>query len=129
MPERSKDWLAQALRDLEKANMDLKWGYYEWACFTAQQSAEKAVKGLFQHIHADAWGHSVSELLKELPDKLRPAEELIEDAIVLDRCYIPTRYPNGFDRGIPKDYFTKHDAEGACESAKKIVEFCKSKIS
>ena len=68
------------------------------------------MKALFQSIHADAWGHSVSELLRELPDKLRPGEELIEDAIALDRFYIPTRYPNGFDRGIPKDYFTKRDA-------------------
>lgn len=53
MPERSKDWLSQAIRDLEKAGMDIKWGYYEWACFTAQQAAEKAVKSLFQFIHAD----------------------------------------------------------------------------
>jgi HEPN domain-containing protein len=129
MPERSKDWLAQAIRDLEKANLDLQWGYYEWACFTSQQAAEKAVKALFQSIHADAWGHSVSELLKELPPKLKPEEVLIEDAIMLDRFYIPTRYPNGFDRGIPKDYFTKRDAESACESAKRIIEFCKGKIS
>jgi HEPN domain-containing protein len=129
MPERSRDWLAQATRDLEKANKDLSWGYYEWACFTAQQAAEKAVKALFQHIHADAWGHSVSELLKELPDSVKTEETLIEDAIMLDRYYIPTRYPNGFDRGIPKDYFTKRDAEGACEAARRIIEFCKSKIS
>ena len=47
MPERSKDWLDQAIRDLEKANMDVKWKYYEWACFTAQQAAEKSVKVLF----------------------------------------------------------------------------------
>ena len=128
MPERSKDWITQAIRDLEKARMDPKWEYYEWACFTAQQATEKAVKALFQYIHADAWGHSVSKLLNELPDKIKPGKDLIEEAILLDRFYIPTIYPNGFDRGIPKDYFTKRDAENACKSAQKIIEFCESEI-
>ncbi len=129
MPERSKDWINQAIRDLEKARMDLKWQYYEWACFTAQQAAEKAVKALFQHIHADAWGHSVSALLKELSKDHIPGIDLVEKAIQLDRFYIPTRYPNGFASGIPKDYFTKKDAEEACHAAAAIIDFCKSKIS
>jgi HEPN domain-containing protein len=32
----------QAEKDLEKARMDSDWGFYEWACFTAQQAAKKA---------------------------------------------------------------------------------------
>ena len=128
MTERSRDWIIQAMRDLEKAEKDLAWEYYEWACFTAQQAAEKAIKGLFQYLHADAWGHSASKLLKELPEEIRPAETLIDDAIMLDRFYIPTRYPNGFYIGSPKDYFTKKDAENACKAAKRIIKFCKSKI-
>jgi HEPN domain-containing protein len=107
----------------------LKWEYYEWACFTAQQAAEKAVKALFQHIHADAWGHSISALLKELPENHAPDPGLIETAILLDRFYIPTRYPNGFASGMPKDYFIKKDAEDACRSARIIIDFCKNKIS
>jgi len=129
MPERSKDWLNQAIRDLGKAQLDLKWEYYEWACFTAQQAAEKAVKAVFQYIHADAWGHSISGLLKELPADYAPEYSLIETAILLDRFYIPARYPNGFASGMPKDYFTKKDAEDACTSAKAIIDFCKNKIS
>ncbi len=128
MPERSKDWLGQAVRDLDKARMDLKWGYYEWACFTSQQAAEKAVKALFHSLHADAWGHSISQLLKQLPPERAPGEDLIEQAISLDRFYIPTRYPNGFDSGMPMDYFTKKDAEYACQSAERIIYFCKSHI-
>lgn len=128
MSERSKDWISQAERDLEKAALDLKWGYYEWACFTSQQAAEKAVKGLFQYLHAEAWGHSISRLLKELPQDRRPDNEIIEKAISLDRFYIPTRYPNGFDIGTPKDYFTRKDAEDACKAAKQIIQFCKSKV-
>ena len=109
--------------------MDLQWEYYEWACFTSQQAAEKGVKALFQHLHADAWGHSVSGLLKALPLGREAGADLIEKAILLDRFYIPTRYPNGFYSGMPKDYFTKKDAEDATAAAEAIIEFCKSQIS
>ncbi len=47
MVERSKDWMDQAEGDLEHAKNDLKSGFYDWACFSAQQSAEKAVKAVF----------------------------------------------------------------------------------
>ncbi|NTW21878.1 MAG: HEPN domain-containing protein, partial [Nostocales cyanobacterium W4_Combined_metabat2_030] len=40
-------WLRQAKRDLDHARLALSGGNYEWACFAAQQSAEKAVKALF----------------------------------------------------------------------------------
>jgi HEPN domain-containing protein len=39
-------WLDQAHCDLKKAELDLQHAYCEWACFTAQQAAEKAVKSL-----------------------------------------------------------------------------------
>lgn len=48
MPERKMDWLKQARRDLLHAKMDLKEGFYEWACFSAQQAAEKALKAVYQ---------------------------------------------------------------------------------
>jgi len=47
-----------------------------------------------------------------------------KDWLALDKHYIPTRYPNGFDSGAPGDYYTKADAQQAIENAKQIVEFC-----
>jgi len=44
---RAADWLRQALRDLEHAKRSVELGDYEWACFAAQQAAEKAVKALY----------------------------------------------------------------------------------
>lgn len=44
--ERSRDWMDQAERDLQHARSDVDGGYYEWACFSAQQAAEKAVKAV-----------------------------------------------------------------------------------
>ncbi len=127
MAERSSDWLRQAEKDLEKAKLDLEWGYYEWACFTSHQAAEKAIKAIFQHLHGDAWGHGTKALLENLPYDDRAA--YIEDTKLLDKLYIPTRYPNGLPEGIPHDYFTRKEAEDAVKAASRIYEWCKSKIS
>lgn len=127
MVERSADWLRQAQKDLEKAKLDVDWGYYEWACFTAQQAAKKALKGLFQHLHGEAWGHGTKVLLENLPYEDR--DVLLDDAKLLDKMYVPTRYPNGLPEGIPHDYFTKGDGEQAVRAAERIYEWCKGKIS
>ena len=127
MAERSADWLRQARKDLEKARLDVDSGYYEWACFTAQQAAEKALKALVQRLHGEAWGHGTKALIENLPYK--DSGSLLEDARFLDKMYIPTRYPNGLPEGIPHDYFTKSEAEQAVRAAERIYEWCESKIS
>ena len=37
MMDRSKDWIDEAERDLQHAKSDIMGGYYNWACFSAQQ--------------------------------------------------------------------------------------------
>jgi HEPN domain-containing protein len=46
----------QAEGDLEHAKHDLQGGFYDWACFSAQQAAEKAVKAVLQGMGAEVWG-------------------------------------------------------------------------
>lgn len=128
MASRAKDWLRQAKRDLTHAEKDLKSSYYEWACFSAQQAAEKAIKALFQQLHAAAWGHSITALMKELVSRFQEAETLLSPAKTLDKYYIQTRYPNGFDVGAPEDYYTNEEAKQAIEDAGKIIRFCESRI-
>jgi HEPN domain-containing protein len=129
MAERSRDWFAQAQRDLETARWQLQGGFYEWVCFTCQQAAEKAVKAIYQRFNAVAWGHAVSRLLNELPVQSELDEELIEAAIHLDRYYILTRYPNGFERGAPQDYYTEKDAWEAINYAERVLGFCDCLLS
>jgi len=124
MPDRSKDWLAQARRDLNHAVNARKDNDFEWSCFSAQQAVEKAVKAVFLYLHGEGWGHSVYGLLRALGDKMKVPETLLEAAKTLDKHYIPTRYPNGFDSGMPGDYYTKTDAQEAIENARQIIEFC-----
>jgi len=128
MVERSNDWLAQADRDLAQAKESLKDGFYEWACFAAQQSAEKAAKAVYQSIHVDVIGHSVSRMLRDSPTSLKPDDEIIRLAQSLDRHYVPSRYPNSHPEGAPKDYYTEQDAAQAVNGAEKIVGYCRSKI-
>ena len=124
MADRSKDWLAQAQRDLDHAVHASADGHHEWACFSAQQGAEKAVKSLYLPLHGESWGHSVLKLLQGLSDKLEIPESLLDSARVLDKHYIPTRYPNGFDQGYPGDYYTEKEAVEAIDHARRIIEFC-----
>lgn len=122
--ERSSDWLDEAQGDLEHARNDLSTGFYNWACFSAQQSAEKAVKAVFQKLGAEAWGHSVTDLLRELERHHPVPEELIQGALELDKAYIPTRYPNAHPSGAPRRRYTVLEAQRLIGYAEKIYRFC-----
>ncbi|MBM4386905.1 MAG: HEPN domain-containing protein [Deltaproteobacteria bacterium] len=127
--DRGKDWLEQAERDLRFALSSLEDGYHEWTCFISQQAAEKAVKSLGENLKREYWGHSVRKILVDLSAVMEIPENLIEKGAVLDRYYIPARYPNGFETGAPKDYFFGKDAEEAVAYAGEIIEFCKGAVS
>ncbi|MFP3910212.1 MAG: HEPN domain-containing protein [Halobacteriota archaeon] len=129
MPERSKDWIDQAKRDLKVAEGMMKAEAFEWTCFIAQQAAEKSVKSVFQKLSATAWGHSVFDLLRVISKKFTVDEELLNCARNLDKFYIPTRYPDSFESGSPYEYFTRRDAEDALLCSRRIIEFCEGLLA
>lgn len=57
------------------------------------------------------------------------SDDLYEKGATLDRYYIPTRYPNGFQSGAPMEYFFQKDAEEAISYAEAIIRFCGDKIA
>lgn len=124
MVERSKDWIRQAERDLAVAEDLREAEDFEWSCFVAQQAAEKGIKAVLQRLNAAAWGHSIFELMRIISNKVEVNEELLNCARSLDRYYVPTRYPNGFESGSPYEYFTRRDAEDAIFCSRRIIEFC-----
>ncbi len=128
MGMRTKDWFRQAEKDQQHAKRSADSADYEWACFAAQQAAEKAVKALYQSIHIDSIGHSISRMLSDLPISMTPQRELIERGKELDKHYIPARYPNSHPEGAPMDYYTQNEARRALEGAEIVIEFCRSKI-
>ena len=126
--ERSADWFRQAERDLEKARHDLEGAFFEWACFTSHQAAEKALKAVFQSRHQAARGHALLDLLRGLAESPAPGEDLFHAARILDRYYIEARCPNGFPSGAPLDYFDRKLAQEALDAAEAILRFCRSHL-
>jgi HEPN domain-containing protein len=126
--DRSADWLSQAERDLRHACNARDDSDHEWACFAAQQAAEKAVKALALALGGEPWGHSVTSLLAALPQEQAADSTLIDRAKVLDKHYIQPRYPNGFDSGAPGDYYTLHEADAAIGHAEAILAHCRDKL-
>ncbi|MBI4553819.1 MAG: HEPN domain-containing protein [Candidatus Latescibacteria bacterium] len=129
MPARHEDWLKQAERDVEHARHAVEHREFEWACFAAQQAAEKALKALYQILEGEGWGHSVTKLLEQLPASHTPDSRLVEAGMRLDKLYIPTRYPNGFDVGAPMDYYTEAEAQEAIDDAQAILSFVRSQMA
>lgn len=129
MPNRSKDWLKQANHDLELARHAENGDFFDWACFAAQQSAEKAVKAVIAAKNGEVRGHAITHMTAALPEDLSVPKDLVAAARRLDRHYIPTRCPNGFDRGAPLDYFTAEDSSQAIADAEAIVTHCTRHIS
>lgn len=123
---RHRDWLRQARRKLESAKWDIEGGFFEDACFSAQQAAELAVKALFESKGEIKFGHSIFHLLREWAEI---PVDILGAAQVLDRYYIPTRYPNSFDRGSPMDYFDRKTAQEAVGFAEIILKFVEGKVA
>ena len=127
MVSRHADWFDQANRDLAHAEDAGAAGRHEWACFAAQQAAEKAVKALHLFRGQEAWGHVVAKLLHELGDAV--GAPLIDKAKVLDNFYLPTRYPNGHPEGPPFAHYGPLQSEQAIRYAREIIEFIRSQMA
>lgn len=129
MASRAADWFAQAQRDLEQAEDSRRAGRHEWACFAAQQAAEKAAKALHLQLGQEAWGHVIAALLTELPPEVRPSPSLVDKAHVLDGFYIPPRYPTSHPAGAPFEHFGALQSEEAIRYAREIIEFARLEMA
>lgn len=129
----AKRWMRTARYDLETAEILLDNNRYAHCCFLSQQSAEKALKAIYYLNDEDGWGHSVLNLIDEIKEVDKGAFSMLvgfrDDAVVLDKFYIPTRYPNGLPDITPDAAYTQKEAkEGIriareiCDAATRIIE-------
>lgn len=120
-------WLLTAEEDLKAAEVLFRGAMYAQACFQAQQAGEKAVKALWYFSDADPWGHSVQRLILDFPHRadIPDADTWIEWGALLDKFYIPTRYPNGLPDLTPGQTYRKEDAQRGIDAAQKLVEASK----
>jgi len=129
MRNKERRWLAQAAQDLEDARFNLSGKRYNIACFLAQQSAEKALKAyLLSRGAEEIWGHSVADLCKDAKRFDASFAQIEREASLLDKYYIPTRYPDALPGGIPSEAFDEEDAKRAISLAQKTIDFVGEKI-
>ena len=117
-------WWDTASDDLRVAETLSREKMYAHACFSCQQSGEKALKALWYSVDGDPWGHSIQKLIKEFPEQrlLGKKTHWLLSSKTLDKLYIPTRYPNGLPDLTPSQTYTKEDARAAIKRARFILE-------
>ncbi len=126
MPRRPGDWMRQAERDLNAAELLLEGEHFDSAAFHCQQAAEKALKALHELDGVEARGHSLVELVKPFTHA-PPA--IVNDLKILDKHYIQARYPNAHPSGAPADLYTLEEAERALRAARAILDYVRRQIS
>ncbi|MFQ6073903.1 MAG: HEPN domain-containing protein [Candidatus Bathyarchaeia archaeon] len=121
-----RDWLKEAESDLKHAKICLKLESYNWACFAAQQSAEKALKAFImafsrkRPLHT----HDLIKLFSEAEGKLKLAYETTEHLGELSSYYTLARYPNaGLTR--PSVGISKTQTERAIATSEKVLRAVK----
>jgi HEPN domain-containing protein len=114
-------WLAFAREDLRMAELALPEGLFNQVCFHAQQCVEKAIKGwLEQQGRIPPRTHRMADLLTLLPPDLMG--ELNDALRLLDRFYIPTRYPDALPGVLPGGMPGQRDAEEALDLARSVLQ-------
>ena len=115
-------WLADAEADLDTAGYLADGRRFNTACFICQQAAEKAMRAfLYGRGVEDPWGHSVATLIEDAVTYDESLAPLREVGPVLDKYYIPTRYPNGLPGGIPSRAYTADDARQAIAASGRVL--------
>lgn len=125
----ARRWYTQAAHDLASARWSAQGEFYALACFQAQQAAEKHLKA---YLYAKGWrgvtGHSTIALLRNCMERDSEFQHLLPACRVLDRFYIPTRYPDALPDGTPHDVYGVEDAEEAIEKSEQVREMVAERL-
>lgn len=115
-------WLRSAQDDLDAAKHNRAGGFHPHACFLCQQSGEKALKAfLYGEGVREMLSHSLLQLLTRC-NEINKDFDIPRDSVrLLDRFYIPARYPNGLPDGTPMENFSDGDSENALSAAEVIL--------
>ncbi|MGB9773379.1 MAG: HEPN domain-containing protein [Bacteroidota bacterium] len=128
--EEALRWLDQAEHNLKVAESNLQQKFYSDVCFMAEQTAQVALKAfVIYHKKRLIWEHSIQQLAQICTQYDNDFTEFIEMGMILDRYYIPTRYPDALATpAVPYKTYREKDALEAIEFARKIVMKVKNKI-
>ena len=106
-PDDPREWLNRARSNLAKARAgaDIPEVYLEDLCFDAQQSAEKAIKGLLIHLQRDfPYIHDLGELLDQVEKAGQDVPGRIKQVVDLTDYAVATRYPGAIEPVTEEEY-------------------------
>jgi len=126
--QRAQDWLREGQAELQAARSLFEEGHWSWCCFTSQQAAEKALKAVCEHLRSPQFGHNLNVLVQAVAAHVAVPPSVSTACARLNRHYIPTRYPNAFDRGAPADQFFEPDAQQALEDGSEVISFAEGVV-
>lgn len=126
MSDKSTEWLKQAEYDMDTAEVMFNNGRYFYAVFMCHLSIEKALKGLYSHVHKQAppKTHNLLYLLTQIGK--RPSPELEKFITRLNTASVATRYPDDLAK-IQADYTAKVTRELMTKS-KEVLKWVKTQL-
>ncbi len=129
----ARAWLRQADSDLHVAELVAE-DHPDVACYLAQQAAEKEVKSAYLRYGRRAKPtHNLVSLIMRAPRRFPDHWQrgLHADVAVLSLYEAEARYPNlrGKDYKAPAEDFTRDQAHGAIQTAKRIRGACRKFLS
>ena len=120
--EEAVRWIKQARYTIKSAYVDRDNGFYSWACFKSHQAAEYGLKGFLRGFGIASFGHDLVDLWDRAKDLCRALEENFECIALLNKMYIPPRYPDSWAGGaVPYENYTRRDADESIKCAEEII--------
>lgn len=125
-------WLRQAERDLRHARRSAGQQEPEWACYAAQQAAEKALKAVLIDLGTRPPPiHDLTVLARLIADDgaLDPATlDTFGDLAALTEFNVTARYPLGDGLMAPGDAITPARAMAALATADQVLVFARAAV-
>ena len=124
-----KEWIEQALEDLDTAKVLLENAKYYASAFYSQQAVEKSLKSLIIHLGKDPGKTpSLTELIEMIEKEgVTVPTNIKEDLMVLSPHFIISRYPDAAN-GVPFKQYSKSISEDLYNKAKEVVEWVKENL-
>lgn len=114
-------WEAFAQSDLEAARVLFAEGIWNQVCFHSQQCAEKLLKGSLPPEKRPR-SHKITDLVR-LTESLDLDENLMRKLLLLDRFYIPSRYPDALPGSLEEGMPSKSDAKESLATTEALAKF------
>lgn len=112
-------WAAFAHSDIFSAEVLLKERVWNQVCFHSQQAVEKLLKGSLPP-ESRPRTHKIADLIR-LTDFLQLDDALKTELRLLDRFYIPSRYPDALPGSIEDGMPTEKDALDSLHAARALA--------